>query len=116
MPDVKVYSPDGWELVYNLTIHLCNSMVTVVYDGLPIDIVFKKDDTGEVRYSSSFNGVRWVLELFNFSNALGEGKLEPIPFAFSEGRQIKLTFYVQTLNVEMFNRVLSLNFFKEPAK
>jgi hypothetical protein len=116
MPEVKVVSSNGWELVHSVTVHLCNSMVTVVYDGLPLDIVFKKDDTGEVRYAGAINGPRWVLELFNFANPFGEGKLEPIPFAISEGRNVHLTFHVQTLNVETFNRVVSLNFFKEPAK
>lgn len=116
MPDVKVFSQDGWELVFSVTVHLCSSMVTVVYEGLPLDIMFKKDAAGEVRYSSSISGVRCVLELFNFTNPIGEGKFEPISFAYSEGRQVNLTFHVQTLNAETSNRVVTLNFFKEPAK
>lgn len=115
MPEVKITTSAGLELVYFTTIHIANSFVGVVYDGLPLDIIFKKDD-GMVRYHSRSMGPRVMLELFNFNNSLGEGMLDPIPFAESNGRDIKMSFFVQTLNAETFNRVISLNFFAGPQK
>lgn len=115
MLDVKIVASSGWELVHSVTVLLDSSKVTVTYEGLAMDIVFKHDNTGEVRYDGNQKDSRWILELLNFTNAFGEGKLEPIPFAVSDGRDVNISFFVQTLNVETFNRVLTLNFYKEPV-
>ena len=115
MPDVKVTSSSGWELVHSVTIILANTIATVTYDGLPLDIVFKKDEAGSVRYSAAWHGSRWTLELVNFGNVLGEGMFEPIPFAVGDGREVNLSFFVQTLNVDTHSRVLTLNFFARPT-
>lgn len=116
MQDVKVTTPTGWELVHSVTIILSSDTVTVTYAGLPMDIVFKQDNTREIRYTGTPKGDRWVLELTNFSNAFGEGKFDLVPFAEQDGRDVRISFFVQTLNVEESSRVMSLNFYKEPAK
>jgi len=116
MQDVKVTTSNGWELVHSVTLILASNTVTVTYAGLPLDIVFKQDNSGEIRYTGTPQGSRWNLELINFSNSIGEGMFDLIPFAEQEGRDLSITFFVQTLSVEANSRVLTLNFFKEPAK
>jgi phenolic acid decarboxylase len=116
MSEVKVTTPTGWELVHSVTMILSSNMVTVTYAGLPMDIVFKQDSTGEIRYIGTAQGNRWVLELMNFSNSMGEGMFDLVNFAEHDGRDLSISFFVQTLNVESNSRVMSLNFFKGPAK
>lgn len=116
MQDVKVTTSNGWDLVHSVTMILASNMVTVTYAGLSIDIVFKQDNSGEIRYTATPQGARWLLELLNFSNPIGEGMFDLVPFAEQEGRKVMISFFVQTLSVETNNRVLLLNFFKEPAK
>lgn len=116
MQDVKVMSSNGWELVHSTTILLGSNKVTVTYDGLPMDVVFTQNGSGEVRYTGTAEGSKWILELFNFANPIGEGMFELVPFAEQEGRAVNISFFVQTLNAATNYRVLTLNFFKEPAK
>lgn len=116
MHDVKVTTSTGWELVHSVSVILSSNMATVTYAGLYLDVVFKQDNSGEVRYTGKPNGSRWGLELLNFSNSIGEGMFDLIPFAEQEGRRVMISFFVQTMSVEANSRVLLLNFFKEPAK
>lgn len=116
MHDVKVTTSTGWELVHSVSVILSSNMATVTYAGLYLDVVFKQDNSGEIRYTGKPNGSRWGLELLNFSNSIGEGMFDLIPFAEQEGRRVMISFFVQTMSVEANSRVLLLNFFKEPAK
>lgn len=116
MQDVRVTASNGWDLVHSVTLILSNNTVTVTYAGLSMDIVFKQDNSGEIRYNSTPQGSRWLLELLNFANPLGEGMFDLVPFAEQEGRRVMISFFVHTLSVEANSRVVLLNFFKEPAK
>lgn len=116
MQDVKVTASNGWDLVHSVTMILASNTVTVTYAGLVMNIVFKQDSSGEIRYTGTPQGNGWVLELSNFSNQIGEGMFDLVPFAEHEGRKVMISFFVQTMSVETNNRVLTLNFFKEPAK
>lgn len=113
MSKVTVFNK-GFELIYSTVLHVTNDEFKLVYDGLSLDVLFK-DDGGTGRYSSSIVDGGVVLELFNMSNPLGEGALEPIPFARTSGREVRLSFFVNTVNKETKYRIVTINLFKAPA-
>jgi hypothetical protein len=58
---------------------------------------FAKDDGGS-RYVGEAKEGELILTLYNHSNSLGEGFLSPISVANLDGKQLSLTYFVNTLD------------------
>lgn len=116
MADVKI-NVGKYEVIYSGTFHVADCQVDLVFEGVKLEVVFKNDG-GEPRYTSTVknDGFGVLLELNNFNNAFGEGKLDPIPFVISNGHEVKLTFFVHTLDKEKNLRSLTLTLLKAPEK
>lgn len=104
---------NGYEVINSGVIHLAGSTAQLVLDGMPIDIIFK-DDGGVVRFSAETEGNAVRLSLFNFGNALGEGRIDPFSIASVRGRDVKFTFFVHTVDKAKSERVISYTFLMGP--
>ncbi len=104
---------NGYEVIDSGTIHVAGDSLQLVLDGMPIDILFK-DDGGNARFITEVDGLSLKISLFNFNNPLGEGRIEPIGVATSQGRDIKLTFFSHTIDKAKSERVFSYTFLMGP--
>ncbi|MBC3336611.1 hypothetical protein HU732_09930 [Pseudomonas proteolytica] len=94
MFEVKA-SVKGYEVISTGEIHAVECPIDFVVAGLKFRIAFKDDFSSPTsRYVSEIIDQTLVLNLYNFNNSLGEGVLEPLIIATTNGRDIALTFYV----------------------
>lgn len=104
----------GFEIIYSATFHLTSGSLELVYEGISLDVVFIDDD-GDTRYETGVSGTRMKLSLFNFNNPLGEGRIDPIPFATTGGLDVKLTFWAHNVDKAQNFRILTLTLMKALA-
>jgi hypothetical protein len=97
---------DGYEIVASGVVHLNGPSFELIFDGMPVEFNFIKGE-GASTYNFEPKGNGLSFNLIAFSNALGEGKFEPISIATTQGRDVKLTFFVNTIDVEANTRVFS---------
>lgn len=94
MFEVKA-SVNGYEVVHTGEIHAVECPIDFVVAGLKFRVAFKDDSSNTAsRYISEIVDQMMVLNLYNFNNSLGEGVLEPLVIASTNGRNIAITFYV----------------------
>lgn len=97
MFEVKA-SVKGYEVVSTGEIHAVECPIDFVVAGLKFRIAFKDDSSSQTsRYVSEIIDQTLVLNLYNFNNSLGEGVLEPLVIASTNGRNIAITFYVYSI-------------------
>ncbi|MBH3399153.1 hypothetical protein I5S60_06190 [Pseudomonas fluorescens] len=106
-------SINGWEVVGSGFLHISGTFARIVFDGMPIEIKFESDGDS-VRYDFTPSDKDMTLTLYNFDSQAPQGKIEPVVMAASGGRDIKMTFIVQTLNKELNLRIFSYTFLLEP--
>jgi hypothetical protein len=103
---------DGYEVIDSGVIHLTGTTVEFVVDGLPIEVLFKIENLPP-KYAVTIEGYKVVLTLSDFSSKEGQGLIEPLVVASSQGRDIKMTFFVQTLPDSHY-RIMSYAFLLAP--
>lgn len=109
--DVKSFV-NGYEVVASGLVHVVGSKLTIVFDGMPVEISFIQDGAG-VRYSTAVVGNSVVMSLFNFAT-IGDGRIEPVAIASSNGRDVQMTFWVNTINSEQMLREFRYTFLLGP--
>ena len=87
---------NGFEVVASGIVHVVGSALTIMLDTMPIEVTFLSD-LGGVRYSTEVKGVSVQVSLYNFLT-IGDGMINPVGIATAEGRQVYLTFWVNTIN------------------
>ncbi len=87
----------GLELIHSGLLHMDGETeVSISIGDLKYTFVFKSD-AGGARYESQASGMAMTINLFNFNNSLGEGKLKPIQVGYLNDRKLYLTFFGNTL-------------------
>ncbi|MGZ9738056.1 DUF6864 domain-containing function [Pseudomonas sp. GNP012] len=106
-------SINGWEVVGSGFLHVSGTFARIVFDDMPVIIRFESDGGG-TRWEFEPSDKDITLTLYNFDSQAPQGKIEPVVMAASAGRDIKMTFVVQTLNKELNLRIFSYTFLLEP--
>jgi len=96
---IKVFTA-GYEVIASGVIHLSTPEVRFEIANLVIKYVFKSDSDG-TRFGAEESNNELVISLYNFSNPLGEGKLEPMEIGTLGGRQLFTTCFVNTTERDM---------------
>jgi hypothetical protein len=97
---------DGYEVVASGVVHLTGPSFQLIFDGMPVEFNFIKGE-GAATYNFEPKGGGLSFNLIAFNNPLGEGQFEPIPIATTQGRDVKLTFFVNTVDVGASSRIFS---------
>ncbi|EJG0913753.1 DUF6864 domain-containing function [Vibrio parahaemolyticus] len=90
-------STNGLEVISSGIVHLTTPELTFKIDNLTLKFEFKEDDKGG-RYEGKVEDNILKMTLFNFKNSLGEGNPDPIPIASVKGKQLYITYYVNSFN------------------
>ena len=100
---IKV-STAGYEVIASGVVHLSEPEVKFEVANLVIKYLFKSDSDG-VRFGAEEINNELVISLYNFSNSLGEGKLEPMEIGTLGERKLFATCFVNTTekNIRQFN-------------
>lgn len=94
MFEVKA-SVNGYEVINTGEIHAVECPIDFVVAGLKFRVAFKDDSSNTAsRYVSEIIDQIMILNLYNFNSSLGEGVLDPLVIASTNGRNIAITFYV----------------------
>lgn len=103
-------SSAGYEVIASGVVHLTDSEVKFDLSGLIIKFRFASD-SGTTRLDASVINSELIITLYNFSNSLGEGKIEPIEVGTLNGKRLFSTFFVttpQNNNLRQFNYTFML--------
>lgn len=105
-------SVNGLSIISSGVIHISSNWpVNFELQGLRMQIVFLENASLQVsRYESKVENDIWMLYLTNFSHTTGEGLYTPIPIATVEGKQLSLSFSVDTISRNDGIRVFSYTF------
>ncbi len=99
----------GYEVIASGIVHITEPEVKFNLANLIIKFLFKTD-SGEPRYNADVVNEELVISLYNFSNTLGEGKIDPVEIGTLGGRRLFSTFFINTteLNIRQFNYTFML--------
>jgi hypothetical protein len=100
-----------YEVIASGIIHLTEPEIKFDISGLVIKYKFSTDSEGSRFWAEIVDG-ELVISLYNFSNPLGEGKIEPIEVGTINGRKLFSTFFVNTPqgnNLRQFNYTFMLS-------
>lgn len=107
---IKVTTSD-YEIISSGLVHIVESELKFELLKLVIKFKFSSDSEG-VRLKAEVNeNEELIINLFNFSNPLGEGKIEPLEIGTLSGRRLFCTFFVTTPqgdNLRQFNYTFML--------
>lgn len=87
---------NGFEVVASGIVHVVGNALTIMLDTMPVEVIFLSD-LGGVRYTTEVKGASVQVSLYNFLT-IGDGMISPVAVATAEGKQIYLTFWVNTVN------------------
>ncbi|HHX8443393.1 TPA: DUF6864 domain-containing function [Vibrio diabolicus] len=90
----------GYQVISSGVVHLTSSEVTFKMANLTIKYKFITDASG-VRFDASVINDELIINLFNFSNSLGEGRIEPVEIGTLAGKRLFATWYVHTVQPNM---------------
>ncbi|MDV5167505.1 DUF6864 domain-containing function [Photobacterium rosenbergii] len=90
-------STNGLEVIASGLVHLTTPDVSFKVGDLDIRFIFQ-NDKGEGRYEGKVENGILTINLFNFSSAIGEGNPVPLSIATIKGRELFVTYYVNTFN------------------
>ncbi len=109
-PVPAIVNVDGKEVYSSGFVHLSgNREINITLGGLIFSISFKSDGGG-ARFSAEPGATTNALisslhfHLFNHTNVLGEGKLDPIEVGTLRGKPLFFSYYVNTLDPEELAR------------
>lgn len=93
-----------YEIILSGVIHIKEQEVKFEFANLEIVYKFVTDSKGS-RFESEVIEKKLVISLYNFSNSLGEGRVDPVEIGTLDNRKLLATFYVDTHkdNVRQFN-------------
>ncbi len=103
-------STGNYEIIASGVAHLTDNEVKFELANLVIKFEFKSDEKKEPRFNGEVIENQLIITLYNFSNTLGEGKIEPLEIGTLQNRQLFATFYVNTIkdNLRLFNYTFML--------
>lgn len=76
------------------------------YGGLKMEFRFESDGK-ETRFAGEVQNEVLTWKLFNFSNSLGQGKLEPIRIGALNNRELHVSFFVWSPDAENGLRIIN---------
>lgn len=85
-----------YEVISSGVVHMTDSEVKFELANLTIKYRFLTDSEGP-RYKGEVSGEELIINLFNASNSLGEGKLDPVEIGTLNGKLLFATWYVNTI-------------------
>lgn len=105
-------SVNGLSIISSGVVHISyNWPINFEFQGLKMQVVFVENASLQVsRYESKVENGIWMLYLTNFSHTTGEGLYTPIPIATVDGKQLSLSFSVDTISKDDGLRVFSYTF------
>lgn len=105
-------SVNGLSVLSSGVIHISSNWpINFEIQGLKLQVRFNENPTFSVsRYESKVEDDVWLLYLTNFSHTTGEGLYVPIPIATLGGKQLSMTFSVETISREEGIRKFSYTF------
>lgn len=94
----------GLEVISSGVVHLVEPEVKFSIASLTFKFRFKSE-SGDSRFESNIVDDEMIIDLFNFNNSLGQGKIEPMEVGTISGRRLFITFFVNTIekNLRQFN-------------
>jgi len=92
---IKITS-NNFEVILSGVVHITEPEVKFEIANITVHFQFKKD-TGGGRYKGEIDGNKLIINLFNFSNSLGEGKLDPVEIGTLGDKKLFATWYVNTV-------------------
>ncbi|MGL4924216.1 hypothetical protein LEO80_05770 [Aeromonas caviae] len=105
---VRVTIP-GYQVIASGIVHLSSTEVKFELANLVIKYKFISDSSG-VRFDAAVINNELIINLYNFNNGLGEGKLEPTEIGTLGDKKLFATWYVNTLqsNIRQFGYTFML--------
>ncbi|WP_369522493.1 DUF6864 domain-containing function [Stutzerimonas degradans] len=85
----------GYEVIASGVVHLSMPEVKFSLANLVIKYEFKSDSEGS-RFSAEVVDNELVISLYNISNSLGQGKIEPVEIGTLGGKRLFATWFVNT--------------------
>ncbi|PUA27406.1 MAG: hypothetical protein B0W54_12555 [Cellvibrio sp. 79] len=99
----------GYEVIASGIVHLTESELKFYIGGLTIKYRFNSDNEGE-RFEAEIINNELIIKLFNFSNPLGQGRIDPVELGIINGRKLFATFWVDTPDLMSNHRQFSYTF------
>lgn len=99
------------ELLTSGVVHLQNQK-EISFRLANLNFIFRfTSDTDKPRFTGEMVEDKLILNLFNFKNSLGEGRLDPVQIGTFESRKLYVTWYVNTVEVETDSRIFQYAFY-----
>ncbi len=95
----------NYDVLFSGVVHLWTEEIEFKLEDLKIKFAFKSDSSGARLTYDIINDKELQVNLFNFSNSLGEGKIEPIELGTIKGKKLSVSFFVNSVenNLRQFN-------------
>ncbi|NIE73051.1 hypothetical protein F3J45_01035 [Pantoea sp. Ap-967] len=105
-------SVNGMSIISSGVVHISSNWpINFEVQGLKLQVIFVENSSVKVsRYETKVENGIWNLYLTNFSHTTGEGLYSPVPIATVEGKQLSMTFSVDTISRNEGLRVFSYTF------
>lgn len=96
-------------VIHSEIVHLSDGRTLTISldDALIIEFIFKNDETKKTHVETSIIVNKLVVYCSNFTNSLGEGVLSPVNVGKYQGKQLYLTFFVWTPDLNQGKRIIN---------
>jgi hypothetical protein len=92
---------NNYEVIHSGIAHMTGSEIKFELANLVVLYRFKKD-SGEGRYEGEVGeNNTLIINLYNSSNSLGEGKIEPVEIGTLGGKRLYGTWFVSTISNDL---------------
>ncbi|MEZ8107338.1 DUF6864 domain-containing function [Vibrio cortegadensis] len=90
-------STSGYSVIASGVVHLAGTEIKFELSNLVIKYKFISDNEDTTKYVADVVNGELTINLHNFSNSLGEGKLEPVEIGTLGGKRLFATWFVDTV-------------------